>query len=122
MAATLDADQPAPSIWTPSGLHAEIFMARAKPPPQPQAAIPPSGMRGITAGGEVTQATGDVFSNIGSSTIINRSTLEGALNKISTSADPKFRADVEEMLAIIANEGREEAVELFNVLAEELAR
>ena len=65
---------------------------------------------------------GDVFENISNSTIINRSYLEGSLNKVKKDVSEDTADALRQIAEFIGKSGNEAAIENFNSFNEELQK
>jgi hypothetical protein len=70
----------------------------------------------------MTNSTGDTFSNISGSTIINRSTIDGAVNTLSQAGSTDAARAMEELGQLVAESGNTEAGELYEALSEEIQK
>jgi hypothetical protein len=65
---------------------------------------------------------GDNFSDIRNSTIVNRSLVEKAFNKLNAAGDADAAGALRKIAEVVAQSGNKEAGELFDLFNEELTR
>ena len=76
----------------------------------------------VSRGGLIMNSSGDVFENITSSTIVNKSTVERSFNKVKEEFDPAVANALKVIAEEIEKSGNKEAAENFDSFNEELQK